>query len=345
MQLLAGTASNPSLLNIGILRSILEDKTKEKKAQIESADAAAESAFATFDTGVQLTWSGQKLVSSATGPAGTSHCVSFRFSVAPFVFDVQARDLKDQTTQFISVLTLFLSVMSFMRVLKTFGERLLDQALAWCAGRKGLPAPADVLRRRRVLEEHAITGKPGLHQRRMSSSADVLAANVGAVGGSGSGDGAAPKKPKKPRRLSSRDLIQQHNMHANPMARSYKGAARTAAATTAVRAASIELTKTTTSVGGREEKEEALMSMVRALREQMEQQKRGMEQQKLEMEQQQLETEQQQLEINELKAQANTTATSTNEESRIQVHVDEESGRRYSYDTETGVTQWLEDDT
>jgi len=337
LQLLAGTKSNPSLLNVGILRSILEDKTTEKKARIASADAAAKSAFATFDTGVQLTWSGQKLVSSATGPAGAWHCVSFRFAVAPFVFDVQARDLKDQTTQFISVLTLFLSVMSFMRVLKTFGERLLDRALAWCAGRKGLPAPADVLRRRRVLEEHAITGKPGLHQRRMSSSADVLAANVGAVGGSGSGDGAAPKKPKKPRRLSSRDLIQQHNMHANPMARSNKGAAGTAAATTAVRAASIELMKTTTSVGGRAEKEEALMSMVRALREQMEQQKRGMEQQKLEM-------EQQQLEINELKAQANTTATSTNEESRIQVHVDEESGRRYSYDTETGATQWLKDD-
>ena len=140
-------------------------------------------------------------------------------------------------------------------------------------------------------------------------------------------------------------------MHANPMARSKNGAARTTAATIAVRAASIELTKTTTSVRGREEKDEALMSMVRALREQMErqklemeQQKRDMQQQKLDMEQQKLEMDQQQLEINELKAQANTTATSTNEESRIQVHVDEESGRRYSYDTETGATQWLKDD-
>jgi hypothetical protein len=165
--LLAGTETNPTLLNIGFLRSLIMDSTEDKHLQIKNKNG-------TFDAGVQLAWAGQNLVETVTGPASNMHYVAFRFSIDPFIYFAQARDLKDKTTQYISILTLFLSIMSALRVAKTQIEPKIDQLITWYTRKQGRSVPSDILRRKRVLEEHAITGKPGSRQRRMSSSADAL---------------------------------------------------------------------------------------------------------------------------------------------------------------------------
>ena len=108
-------------MNIGLLRSLHLDKTEEGVLSKNKKDYKR--------SGVQLTWTGAKQVESPKGLAEKNHYVAFRFAVAPFVFQVEARDLKDQTTSFITVLTFFLSAMSVMRILKTISEMELDRFL------------------------------------------------------------------------------------------------------------------------------------------------------------------------------------------------------------------------
>ena len=209
--LFAGTKSNPTTLNFGLLRSMLEDETESKKVGLKGGR----------EEGVQLTWAGTKPVESGTGPTGAAHYVSFRFDVSSFVLDARALDLKDMTTLFSSVLTLLLSIMAFMHVSKMFFERWIDVWLTWYAEtHEGYTLPEDVQRRQRVLEEHLVTGVPGSRQRRMSSMHNILENNTendtlndGNVGGGGGMDGL--RAPKKQRRLSSREVIRR--MHTNPM--------------------------------------------------------------------------------------------------------------------------------
>ena len=174
--ILSGTKETPTLVKFGLLKSKLMDETESRVAGIEDG---------TTQYGIQLTWSETRREESATGSRSGRHFVSFRFAVSPFEFHVIVRNLKDTTTMFISVMTLFLSVMSAMRTVKTFAEHFIDEALVWQAKEKGGDVPADVVRRRRVLEEHVITGgKKG--PRRMSSAVNVFATGESAkVSGSG----------------------------------------------------------------------------------------------------------------------------------------------------------------
>ena len=107
-------------MNIGLLRSLHLDKTESGVLKDEEDYRRS---------GIQLTWTGAKQVESPKGLAEKNHYVAFRFAVAPFVFQVEARDLKDQTTSFITVLTFCLSAMSVMRIVKTFSELELDRFL------------------------------------------------------------------------------------------------------------------------------------------------------------------------------------------------------------------------
>jgi hypothetical protein len=79
----------------------------------------------------------------------------------------------DLLTRFSTVLTLLLTVMSAMRFLKIYLEVGIDIYLVKKARKNGRNPPDDVLRRVRVLDEHAITGS-GESMRRLSSSAAML---------------------------------------------------------------------------------------------------------------------------------------------------------------------------
>ena len=326
-------------MNIGLLRSLHLDKTESGVLKDEEDYRRS---------GIQLTWTGAKQVESPKGLAEKNHYVAFRFAVAPFVFQVEARDLKDLTTSFITVLTFCLSAMSVMRIVKTFSELELDRFLVWYSEKYNLPIPKDVARRIRILDEHMITGKPGRGQRRLSSLANVLAG----VGQEGVGPEEIvveqqqkenkKKIPKKKRRLSSREVIMQHS---NPMPK------KSTAQSAEIEMTAVEMTGVSNIEAKilqmKQQMEQQMEQRKKEMEEKMEQQKQGMEQMKKQMEQQKQAMEQQKQameqkmttqkqEIDELRASIDETA--------VEILVDEESGRRYSYSNTTGVTEWLDDE-
>ena len=135
-------------------------------------------------------------------------------------------------TQLSNVLTLLLTALSILRIVKTYSQVGIDTLLIKKAEMDKTRAPLDVLRRKGVLEEHAIT-------RVVSSMIDVIG-NNGDNGDNNNGKRrgsmgsmgleltelqtqsvtieklpALPQRPvstKKKRRLSSRELMQQQNV-------------------------------------------------------------------------------------------------------------------------------------
>jgi len=156
-KILSGTEIEPTELNFGVIRGKLIDNMNETKS--------------IPDFGLQLTWRGSTVQESNEGPPTANHYVGFTFSVSENVFVVELRQRKDLLAKATAVLTLFLSVMSAMRMLKTTGQLGLDKCLECCAIRYQRQVPADVLRRKKVLEEHLLTDKG---RRRLSSSRNLL---------------------------------------------------------------------------------------------------------------------------------------------------------------------------
>ena len=300
---LSGTATTPTVLNFGVVRG-------------RKIDTSSNSTTKLPDFGLQVTYSGANKQETKTGPAVPQHYVAFRFSVSEFILDVSVRDKQTLQQKVTNVLTLFLSVMSFLHFFKTFGELGIDKLVTFLAKRKNAPIPDDVKRRTAVLEEHLITRQGN---RRFSLSENH-------------GGGTAPPKERK-RRLSSRELMKNAGMMSNPM-KSLNGNT------------TIEMTNIHVTAGGEgnamglREVERMLMEM----KEEMEKQKQEMEQQKQQMEQR---MEQQQQEINRLKTnqsdiEALTTTVTTESDatttettdSDIEIHQDTR-GRRYSYNAGT----------
>merc|ERR1712166_446158 len=173
------------------------------------------------DFGLQLTWQGSNLKQSKEGPSTPFHYVAFKFAVSENVFDVKLLDAKDLLALFTAVFTLLLSIMSFMKIVKIFGQKYLDAYLRFKAEKNGTAIPEDVLRRQRVLDEHNLTNKG---TRRLSSVGNVLMGLKNMQDKDKNTDADAEtvmniKKPKKKRRrrLSSRELIEEQNMMSNPM--------------------------------------------------------------------------------------------------------------------------------
>jgi hypothetical protein len=163
-EIFSGTKIDPTELNFGILRSKLSDNTTRKT--IHSIEAANK-----IDFGLQLTWRGSNFQQSEDGSSTPFHYVDFKFAVSENVFNVELRDDKDLMALFVAVLTLFLSIMSLMRMIKAFGARGIDKALKIQSEKNGSDIPEDVLRRQRVLDEHNLTAKG---TRRLSSIRNVL---------------------------------------------------------------------------------------------------------------------------------------------------------------------------
>ena len=158
--ILSGNEKTPSVLRFGALRSQKIDKSDpEKKVPDEY--------------GIQLDWVGTQREESIDGSSETHHYVAFEFSVGDSVYVTESSQKLDLLTRFSTVLTLLLTVMSAMRFLKIYLEVGIDTYLVKKARKNGRNPPDDVLRRVRVLDEHAITGS-GESMRRLSSSAAML---------------------------------------------------------------------------------------------------------------------------------------------------------------------------
>jgi hypothetical protein len=263
--ILSGTATAPTVLNFGVIRG--------QKLDTSASSPNKED----HDFGLQVTYSGANKQESKTGPSIPQHYVMLRFSVSEFILDVIVRDKQNLQQKMTNVLTLFLSVMSFLHFFKTFGELGIDKFVTFLAKRRNEPIPDDVKRRTAVLEEHLIT-KAG--NRRFSLSGE---------GGGGGGGITAPPKERK-RRLSSRELMKQTTM-TNPMKRSIDNGS--GSAKTTIEMTKIKVNATNASTVDSREVERMLMEMKQEMKLEMEQRmKQEMKQQRLAFQE----------EINKLKA-------------------------------------------
>jgi len=148
-RLLSGTSSNPTLLKYGIVRGKLTDNSTRTNA-VATSDTQT-------DFGLRLSWRGPKIEDSKEGPSTPYHYVAFQFSVSENVFNVELRDEQNFFQKCTAVLTLFLSVMGTLRTMKLAGQKVLDTVLMSRKCHKTIPE--DVLRRQRILEEHLLTNK------------------------------------------------------------------------------------------------------------------------------------------------------------------------------------------
>ena len=180
-QILSGTPTTPTLLKYGIVRSKLTDNSTRDNA-IATSDNQT-------DFGLELSWRGSKIEASEKGPSTPYHYVTFQFSTSENVFNVELRDKQSFFQKCTAVLTLFLSVMGALRTMKYAGEKILDRSIVLMNEKLNKKIPEDVLRRKRILNEHLLTKKGS---RRLSML----------VGG-------GSEKPQKQRRLSSRELMNQ----------------------------------------------------------------------------------------------------------------------------------------
>ena len=171
-RVLVGTKANPTMINIEATRSIRNDTR----------------AGLTCDTrGLQLSWIDEQRVAAVDeGTAEGRHYVAVAFHVQSATYQRTLSDKLSPQNRFGLVLTYMLSVIAFLKIIKMLTQVLVD----YMYGRLPLSKqPNDVLRRKRILNEHLLT-KEG--NRRLSMS----------VGGGGG-------KPEKQRRLSSRELMGQ----------------------------------------------------------------------------------------------------------------------------------------
>jgi len=330
-RLLSGTSSNPTLLKYGIVRGKLTDNSTRTNA-VATSDTQT-------DFGLRLSWRGPKIEDSKEGPSTPYHYVAFQFSVSENVFNVELRDEQNFFQKCTAVLTLFLSVMGTLRTMKLAGQKVLDTVLLSQKCHKTIPE--DVLRRQRILEEHLLTNKGA---RRLSVKAFAPATG-------------------KARRMSSRELMkhagpeiemtavhdteQKVNCFVNPMKRN-GGAATT---------------------GSLEEKVDQLMRDIVELKTD----NVGLKKDNVELKR----------EVASLRAGQTTTSAKTNEEwtkdsktrtkrlSKVmkarrysaqnvnvqvvedavedaveedEIHVDPESGRRYSVSAVTGESAWIDEE-
>ena len=116
------------------------------------------------------------------------HHVSFRLEVEESVFVSERSDKLGLESRISTVFTMLLTAMSVMRVAKTFLELGIDSLLIRRAERTQSELPADVARRKVILEEKFIT--------------TALAGARAEGGGGGGGKGLAAGSSSRARRLS-----------------------------------------------------------------------------------------------------------------------------------------------
>ena len=146
----------------------------------------------TTDYGLKLAWNRIIREEAENGVKEATHIVAFRFNVADTIYVKEISMKLAILTRFGTVLTLLLTAMSSMKFVKVQLQRCIDHCIKTKAKKDRAEPAEDVLRRERVLDEHAITNT-GNKMRRLSSK-------------------TSNTKPERKRRLSSRDLMQQEQV-------------------------------------------------------------------------------------------------------------------------------------
>ena len=146
--ILSGTVDKPTTLSFGTIRTRFcnllgaQDKNKTK-----------------YEHGLQLSYLGESVKDTAPGSATSpdgSHNVSFRLEVEESIFVSEFSDKLGVESRLSTAFAMLLTAMSIMRVAKTFLERGIDSLLIWRAEMTASEMPADVARRKIILEEKFI---------------------------------------------------------------------------------------------------------------------------------------------------------------------------------------------
>ena len=184
-KIFTGTQVNPTKLNFGLTRTRYRDLRGEKD------DTTTKHIY-----GLQLSWLGEAKQLSTSGDADTSdgrHHVVFALKVQESVFVSERLDKVNLQTRLGTVLTLMLSAIGIMRVVKALLELLIDVCLVRRAKKTGQDTPPDVDRRLYILNEKFLTETADLDHHQNETTGRL----------------SSFRQPKKQRRLSSRELMQQ----------------------------------------------------------------------------------------------------------------------------------------
>jgi len=187
--LLTGTPTNPTTLNFGLTRS----RYRDLRGGLDDTKTLRM-------YGLQVSWLGEtKQLSEPDEPdtADGRHHVVFALDVQESVFESERSDRVNFPTRLGTVLTLMLSAIGIMRVVKALLGFLIDVCLVRRAKKTGHAAPSDVDRRLHILNEKFLTETADMDHHQEETAARRLS-QIGSF-----------RQPKKQRRLSSRDLMQQ----------------------------------------------------------------------------------------------------------------------------------------
>ena len=139
--ILDGTRANPTALNFGVIRSVLNDMRYEPDQG------------GCMTGGLRMSWRDASRVQSTEGSVDSKHYVSFRFIVEENLYRKVLEFQMDTKTQLSLVITYCLSVIAVLGPIKSVLQLVIDAICIKCAQKKGKDPPKDVLRRTSVLEE------------------------------------------------------------------------------------------------------------------------------------------------------------------------------------------------
>ena len=336
---LIGTTTKPTKLSFGVVRSKFINNIQQ-----------ANKIF----YGIQMSFLGLTKEENELGTDDGKHHVAFEFDVEESVYVKEHSDKVVLLTRIASMFALLLSAMSGMKFGKTYLQLVIDTCFFKC--KKKRDVPEDVLRRERVLDEHNLTAKG---TRRLSSVGNVLMGLKNMQDKDKNTDADAEtvmniKKPKKKRRLSSRELIEEQNMMSNPMPKKKTAASSVIEMTELSLASSPRSANSSDIIEVKEENQKLRLELVE-LRDEMESKLYDQEQeairQKKEMAKMESRFTKQQQQINDLMTKVGSISTDpkieimvddTSTDPKIQIIVDEKTGRRYSYCPSSGETVWVD---
>ena len=322
---LVGTAAKPTKVSFGVIRSKF----------INNIEKLNQTSY-----GIQLSYLGLDKEENGKGTVDGKHHVALEFDVEKSVYVKEESDKVEMVARIASMFALLLSAMSGMKFFKTYLQLVIDTCFFKCKKRREVPE--DVLRRERVLDEHNLTAKG---TRRLSSVGNVLMGLKNMQDKDKNTDADAEtvmniKKPKKKRRLSSRELIEEQNMMSNPMPKKKTAASSVIEMTELSLASSSRSTNSSDIIEVKEENQKLRLELV-GLRDEMESKLYNQEQEALrQKEEMEARFEKQQKQINDLVATISSNSTDPN----IEITTDEESGRRYSYNHSSGKTTWVDEE-
>ena len=139
--ILDGTRANPTALNFGVIRSVLNDMRYEPDQG------------GCMTGGLRMSWRDASRVQSTEGSVDSKHYVSFRFIVEENLYRKVLEFKMDTMTQLGLVITYCLSVIAVLGPIKSSLQMMIDAICIKSAEKKGKDPPKDVLRRINVLEE------------------------------------------------------------------------------------------------------------------------------------------------------------------------------------------------